>query len=175
MKYAGIDIASEKHFVAVVDEASEVLQKSTNFAEDAGGYARLFEVLGAASEVATVAMEATGHYWKNVFAALVAKGYPVALLNPLRTNRFAGEELGADIADESREHRPAIDGHARHGDLDRKLGPVGYPPCCGPIAPTDDERAPRLRQLTKTAPESTAQAWRNHESGDVLASHVLIP
>lgn len=93
MKYAGIDIASEKHFVAVVDEASEVLQKSTNFAEDAGGYARLFELLGPASEVAAVAMEATGHYWKNVFAALVAKGYRVALLNPLRTNRFAGEEL----------------------------------------------------------------------------------
>jgi transposase len=42
---------------------------------------------------ALVAMEATGHYWKNLFAALVAAGFAVALLNPLRTRRFAGEDL----------------------------------------------------------------------------------
>ena len=93
MRYAGIDIASEKHFVAVVDEGSEVLHKATSFAEDSAGYDRLLEVLGPATEVATVAMEATGHYWKNVFAALVAKDYSVALLNPLRTNRFSSEEM----------------------------------------------------------------------------------
>jgi len=38
-------------------------------------------------------MEATGHYWKNVFAVLVTQGFAVALLNPLRTRRFAAEEL----------------------------------------------------------------------------------
>jgi transposase len=38
-------------------------------------------------------MEATGHYWKNLFAALAAKGFTLALLNPLRTRRFAGEDL----------------------------------------------------------------------------------
>src|SRR5574341_563797 len=38
-------------------------------------------------------MEATGHYWRNLFAALAARGYAVALLNPLRTRRFAGEDL----------------------------------------------------------------------------------
>jgi transposase len=38
-------------------------------------------------------MEATGHYWKNLFAALVAAGFAVALLNPRRTRRFAGEDL----------------------------------------------------------------------------------
>jgi hypothetical protein len=32
-------------------------------------------------------------YWKNLFAALVAAGFAVALLNPLRTRRFAGEDL----------------------------------------------------------------------------------
>jgi transposase len=50
-------------------------------------------VLGPAEEIALVAMEATGHYWKNLFAALAAKGYHVALLNPLRTNRFAMEDM----------------------------------------------------------------------------------
>lgn len=93
MRYAGIDIASEKHFVAVVNEVSELLVKSTSFAEDAQGYAKLFELLGPAEEVGIVAMEATGHYWKNLFAALAAKGYRVALVNPLRTNRFAAEDM----------------------------------------------------------------------------------
>lgn len=93
MRYAGIDIASEKHFVAVVDDASTVVQKATSFGEDAEGYLKLFEVLGPAEEVGIVAMEATGHYWKNLFAALAAKGYRVALINPLRTSRFAAEDM----------------------------------------------------------------------------------
>jgi transposase len=41
-------------------------------------------------------MEATGHYWQNLFAALVAEGYAVALVNPLRTNRFCRRRAGAD-------------------------------------------------------------------------------
>jgi transposase len=92
-KYVGIDIASEKHFVAIVDEASAVLAKATGFGEDRDGYEKLFKLLGPSDEVALVAMEATGHYWKNLFAALVAKGFSVALINPLRTNRFAAEDM----------------------------------------------------------------------------------
>ena len=92
MRFAGIDIASEKHFVAVVDEASAVLKKATSFGEDAEGYLKLFELLGPPEDI-LVAMEATGHYWKNLFAALAAKGFRVALLNPLRTNRFAAEDM----------------------------------------------------------------------------------
>ena len=38
-------------------------------------------------------LEATGHYWKNLFAALVARGFEVALINPLRSRRFAQEDL----------------------------------------------------------------------------------
>jgi transposase len=93
MKFAGIDIASEKHFVAVVDEASAVLVKSTSFTEDSSGYDKLFKLLGTPEDVTLVAMEATGHYWKNLFAALTAKGFKVALINPLRTNRFAAEDM----------------------------------------------------------------------------------
>lgn len=93
MRFAGIDVASEKHFVGVVDETSTVLEKAQSFGEDADGYVKLFRVLGPPEEVALVAMEATGHYWKNLFSALAAKGYFVALLNPLRTNRFAAEEM----------------------------------------------------------------------------------
>jgi transposase len=92
MRFVGIDIASERHVVAVVDDAGGVLVKPVGFDEDAGGYGKLFGLLGAATEV-LVAMEATGHYWKNLFAELAARGFPVALINPVRTRRFAGEDL----------------------------------------------------------------------------------
>lgn len=92
MRFVGIDVAAERHVVAVVDETDRVLIKATPFTEDADGYGKLLGVLGAPTD-ALVAMEATGHYWKNLFAALVAAGFAVALLNPLRTRRFAGEEL----------------------------------------------------------------------------------
>jgi transposase len=92
MRFIGIDIASEKHVFAIVDEVEKPLKKATPFTEDAAGYERLFEALGGPAD-ALVAMEATGHYWKNLFAALAAKGFAVALLNPLRTRRFAEEDL----------------------------------------------------------------------------------
>ena len=92
MRFAGIDIASEKHVVAVVDERSEVVVKPKAFSEDADGYQKVLDLLGPPGEL-LVAMEATGHYWKNLFAALVAGGYTVSLVNPLRTHRFAGEDL----------------------------------------------------------------------------------
>lgn len=92
MRFSGIDIASQTHVVAVVDERGEVVVRPVAFGEDAGGYAKAREVLGKPGEV-LVAMEATGPYWQNLFAFLAAEGFAVALLNPLRTRRFAGEDL----------------------------------------------------------------------------------
>ena len=92
MRFAGIDVGAERHMVAMVGEQGEVLRRSSPFGEDASGYARLFELLGP-PEGCLLALEATGHYWRNLFVALLAKGYAVAVLNPLRTRRFAEEEL----------------------------------------------------------------------------------
>jgi transposase len=92
MLFVGIDVAAERHVAASMDEAGSVLLKPTPFSEDAAGYEKLFDRLGSPADT-LVAMEATGHYWKTLFAALAARGFAVALLNPLRTHRFAGEEL----------------------------------------------------------------------------------
>jgi len=92
MRFAGIDIASETHVVAIVDERGEVVCKATSFAEDAAGYDRFVALLGEPADC-LVAMEATGHYWQNLFAVLAARGFHIALLNPLRTRRFAEEDL----------------------------------------------------------------------------------
>ena len=91
MRFAGIDIGSQTHVLAVV-AVDRILVKPTAFAEDAAGYEKLFQLVGSPAEL-LVAMEATGHYGSNLFAALCERGYQVALLNPLRTRRFAQEDL----------------------------------------------------------------------------------
>lgn len=92
MRGIGIDIGAERHMVAIVDEGGAVLCRATPFGEDAAGYATLRTVLGAPADT-LVALEATGHYWQNLFSFLVSEGFAVALLNPVRTHRFAGEDL----------------------------------------------------------------------------------
>lgn len=92
MNFIGIDIGAEKHVVAVVDEQGSVVTKPVAFSEDADGYELLGQVLGKRTD-AVVAMEATGHYWQNLFARLTTEGFEVVLLNPLRTRRFADGDL----------------------------------------------------------------------------------
>jgi transposase len=92
MRYIGIDIAAETHVLAIVSDEGQILRKPSSFEENAQGYARLWEWLGG-PEDALVAMEATGHYWQNVFAALTAGGFAVTLLNPVRTHHFAQESM----------------------------------------------------------------------------------
>jgi transposase len=98
MRFAGIDVAAERHVAAMVDENGRVLCRPSSSGEEATGYARLFQLLGT-PEDCLVALEATGHYWRNLFVSLVAKGYAVAVLNPLRTRRFAEEELESTKTD----------------------------------------------------------------------------
>jgi transposase len=92
MRFAGIDIGGERHMVAILDQSGAVVLKPTAIMEDATGYKRLLELLGSANDC-LVAMEATGHYWRNLFIALVTAGFKIALINPLRSSRFAEEEL----------------------------------------------------------------------------------
>lgn len=92
MRFAGIDVGSRTHVLAIVDEDGQLLVKPTEFGENAAGYATLLELLGVPDDV-LIAIEATGCYGRNLFEALCAHEYQVALLNPLRTRRFAEEDL----------------------------------------------------------------------------------
>ena len=92
MRFVGIDIAAEEHVVAIVDESGGVLLRATAFNESAQGYEKARKLIGAKEETLVV-MEATGHYWQNVFGMLAVEGFQIALINPLRTRRFAEEDL----------------------------------------------------------------------------------
>lgn len=92
MRYVGIDIGSRKHAVAIVNEVGEVQLKSRFIEESQEGYEKLLELLGS-SEDTVVAMEATGHYWQNIYIKLAQADFSVVLINALRTRRYAEEEL----------------------------------------------------------------------------------
>lgn len=92
MRVIGVDVGANTHVAAVVDEEGQIVLKPTAITEDAQGYRRLLDLIGASTD-ALVVMEATGHYWQNLFAMLTAHGFAVAVVNPLRTQRFAEEDL----------------------------------------------------------------------------------
>lgn len=89
--FAGIDIASDRHVLARLDGTGQPLGRPIGIDEDAGGYRMMLEALGPPP--ALVVMEATGHYWKNLFASLVAAGHDVVLLNPIVARRFQQARL----------------------------------------------------------------------------------
>ena len=84
--YVGIDIGKSKHDYAVVDEAGGIL-KAGEFQSNAAGFEKLLKVL-IKFEVELIGMEATGHYWRNLWQALVQAGYKCSLLNPTSTVYF---------------------------------------------------------------------------------------
>ena len=89
--FAGIDVASERHMLARLNAQGVPLGKPAPITEDREGYDMLLRLLGPPPVL--VAMEATGHYWKNLYAVLVAAGHHVVLLNPLKTRRFQDSAL----------------------------------------------------------------------------------
>lgn len=92
MRFAGVDVGAVRHYVALVDEAGKVMQGARPFGEDAKGYEAVVKTLGSPDGLLVV-MEATGCYWRNLFAHLVAKGYEVAVINAAVSSRFAKVEL----------------------------------------------------------------------------------
>jgi transposase len=92
LRFVGIDVARRTHLVAIVSETLTVLVKPTPVMEDTAGYQKLMALIGSPADTLIV-MEATGHYWRNLFVYLTARGFRCAVVNPLRIRRFAQEDL----------------------------------------------------------------------------------
>lgn len=129
--FAGIDVASERHTLARLDDSGAPIGKPILITEDRDGYDALLKALGPPPVL--VVVEATGHYWKNLFAVLTAAGHEVALLSPFVTRRFQDSSLERTKTD-------AIDAHGL-----ARLGFEKRPP------PTrlHDEVAESLRELVR--------------------------
>ena len=91
----GIDIGKEKHAVAAISAAGEVLVPPRFFGQNAAGFAALLAQLGKLGRRADIriGMEATGRYWIPLRHALAGKGYRVESVNPLITSA----EIAKDV------------------------------------------------------------------------------
>ena len=86
MVLVGIDIGKSKHDYAIVDGSGGVLKKG-EFSSTRSGFEKLEKVLSG-FEIELIGMEATGHYWRNLWQALEQLGYSCDLLNPTSTVYF---------------------------------------------------------------------------------------
>ena len=89
---AGIDIGSRSHYTAI-GQGSDQVKEFGVYAED---HLALIDWL-AENEITTVAMEATGNYWQNLFTALQNAGFEVLLANGKFTKNIKGKKT--DVLD----------------------------------------------------------------------------
>jgi len=89
--FAGIDVASERHELARLDGTDSRWAVRSELTRMRAATTMLLEALGPPP--ALVVMEATFHYWKNLYATLVAAGHDVVLLNPIVARRFQQAQL----------------------------------------------------------------------------------
>jgi transposase len=90
-RFVGIDVALREHRVALLDHEGEAVGKSFTVGATTDGVTTLLQTLqarGATPAQSVVGLEATGHLWENLEAALVGAGYRVLVLNPVQTRRY---------------------------------------------------------------------------------------
>ena len=156
--FAGIDIASERHVLARLDGTGAAIGKPITITEDREGYDALLRALGPPPVL--IVMEATGHYWKNLFAVLTAAGHEIALLNPLIARRFQEASLERTKTD-------AIDatGLARLA-FEKRPAPTHL----------HDEVAEALRELVRHRDrlrqdfDDRVRTWRSASSASIMRS-----
>lgn len=84
-KYAGIDIAKKTHWMCVTDGEGRLLMEPRPYANDSDGLSRMVEDLDLYGGDIAVGMESTGCYWRSCYKVLAEGGYPVSVINPVRT------------------------------------------------------------------------------------------
>jgi transposase len=88
----GIDVGKRSHEACFLGADGREVCRPLRFANTAGGVRLLLERLTALDGPATIAMEASGHYWLGLQRCLDQQGLPVRVINPLQTQglRTAG-------------------------------------------------------------------------------------
>ena len=93
MHIVGIDIAKKTHVAAVMNRDGEVVVKSIKIPNSIEGFdsfiTRLKEISEDFSEF-EFGMEATGHYWLNIYTRLVDLGCNVHVINPVQSDALRG-------------------------------------------------------------------------------------
>lgn len=93
MFFVGIDIAKNSHEAAVIDESGNVVVKPFKFANSLDGFEKfLASVQGISADLSVFefGMEATGHYWLNLYTKLTDYNVVVHVINPVQSDALRG-------------------------------------------------------------------------------------
>ena len=93
MFFVGIDIAKKSHEVAAIDGKGNIVIKPFKFSNSMKGFEKLLTALRSLSDDLSdleLGMEATGHYWLNLYTRLVECGYTVHVINPVQSDALRG-------------------------------------------------------------------------------------
>ena len=86
MYYLGIDIGKKFHEAGLVNQEGEIIVAPFKFSNSRAAFNLLKEKISAFPvKDCLVGLEATGHYWLNLYAEL-KKDYPVKVINPLQSD-----------------------------------------------------------------------------------------
>jgi transposase len=135
-RFVGIDVALREHRIAVLDRDGEAVGQSFTIAASHDGVATLLRTLAAREATAAqtlIGLEASGHLWENLEAALVSAGYRVLVLNPLQTRRYRDVVRRKAKTDD-------IDAHVIAGLIRSGAAQASYVP---------DEQIQSLRELAR--------------------------
>ena len=93
MFFVGIDIAKKSHEVAAIDGKGNIAIKPFKFSNSMKGFEKLLTALRSLSDDLSdleLGMEATGHYWLNLYTRLIECGYSVHVINPVQSDALRG-------------------------------------------------------------------------------------
>ena len=89
MYFVGIDIAKKTHQAAVICSDGTLIGKTFKFSNTIDGFTVFLEKLGAVTtnlSQVEIGMEATGHYWLNLYTWLSDKNFHLHVINPLQSD-----------------------------------------------------------------------------------------
>ncbi len=93
MFFVGIDIAKNSHEVAVIDNEGNLIVKPFKFKNSLQGFDKLIfalQVLSSDWSDFEFGMEATGHYWLNLYTKLIDLGVNIHVINPVQSDALRG-------------------------------------------------------------------------------------
>lgn len=89
MFFVGIDIAKKTHQAAITSDDGKLIGKSFKFSNTIDGFNLLLEKFSTVTTDLSqfeIGMEATGHYWLNLYTWLSDKNFKIHVINPLQSD-----------------------------------------------------------------------------------------
>ena len=93
MFFVGIDIAKNSHEATVIDERGNIAVKPFKFSKSLSGFEKFLTAIQNLSSDLSLfefGMEATGHYWLNLYTKLTDYNVAIHVINPVQSDALRG-------------------------------------------------------------------------------------